>query len=249
MATRRVYPRPPIVEAIIDLALQESVSGEDLAATLSAALGQRYSGEPKRQDLVTLHASWGPAGVGTAANRVPHLTFLRTPDGLRLLGCGNGALSVHVLAPYPGWESFIEQGTQAVEALPEEVRRLPLRAIGVRYIDRIRLPAGAEYAWSDYIQVMPPCPASMPRELVSFQTVTQAIDSETGALAALTVASVPTPPGEPSVVQYDLAMRLVPMPPCTLLDETWLSMVNALHERERDIFEESITDRLRGTFE
>jgi len=103
--TRRSYPNPPIVEAVIDLRFVADVSGEALLAALGTALADRYPAERRRQDRLELSAALLPDAVSTTARRSPHVTFLRSNDGARLIGCGSRMMSVHALAPYPGWES------------------------------------------------------------------------------------------------------------------------------------------------
>lgn len=75
--TRRAYPRPPIVEAVITFRFAEILASETLLAVFPGELSGQYPSEEKRKDL----------------------RFLQSADGLRLLGCAGDILSVHVLAP------------------------------------------------------------------------------------------------------------------------------------------------------
>lgn len=244
--TRRIYPKPPIVEAVIDLRFNGIIEGEELLEALRRRLADRYNGVPKRQDLLEVDSTFSPDSVSTTARRSPHLTFLRSEDGLRLVGCGTQRMSVHVLAPYPGWESFIEQVEEAIEALPSEVRAGALSSLAVRYIDRITLPKTLS-SFSDYVTIMPPRPEPMPSTLSAFHVVTQTKDNADDTTAVLTLASgPPTADGEPVLI-YDLVLQREGEPLCGL--DRWRPIVEALHERQRDIFEKSITQKMRGLFQ
>jgi uncharacterized protein (TIGR04255 family) len=242
---RQVYPRPPIVEAMIEFRFAVAVPREFLFETLRSSLATRYPAEA-RQDR--LDVSIKTDGGEPSAVRAPHLAFLRSNDGLRALGCGEQTLSVHVLAPYPGWESFIEQVEEALGALPEEASAGGLTAVGVRYIDTITLP-GAAKSIGDYLTIMPQRPEGLPSALSAFHFATQTVDEEDGTVARLTLAAgPPTPEGAPVVI-YDLSLRREGAALCGLRDAGWRPIVEALHQRQRDVFEASITDRMREMFQ
>jgi uncharacterized protein (TIGR04255 family) len=251
--TRRIYPKPPIVEALIEFRFEPRVHPAELATTLRAALGDTYdSGDTRTQDRIDAQVSVSPeGGVATAASRTPHAVFLQSATGHRLLGCSPGALSIHTLAPYPGWESFILQAREAVAALPALVADGPVLLISVRYIDRIELPREDASVFSDYIAVMPPRPGPMPSVLSACFYGTQARDAEDGTIAQLTIASAPGASGV--AIQYDLLLQRGGSPPggplCTFSYSSWGPIVDALHVRQREIFEASITDKTRGLFQ
>jgi uncharacterized protein (TIGR04255 family) len=245
--TRRIYPRPPIVEAVIDLRFAGTVQGEQLADAIADKLGALYPANRTRQDRLEVAAAIDPDSVSASARRRPHLTFLSSADGLRRLGCGPGVLSVHVLAPYPGWERLLEQAREATGALPEAVREQPLEAIAVRYIDRIALPS-VDVAFHEFITVMPPRPAGMPEMLAGFHVATQTVDPRDGTVALLTVASAPPEADGRAALIYDLNLQRAGVPLGTIRDEAWVTIVEELHQRQRAIFEDSITDKARELF-
>lgn len=245
--TRRIYPKPPIVEAVVEFKFTKDGIGDQLANTLGAKLAAQYP-ERNQQMLVEFAAEVGSSSVATAARQSPHVTFLRSGDGLRLIGCGIRTMSVHNLAPYAGWESFFEQIEEAVAALPDDLRAAGVDAISVRYIDRITLP-GNDQPFSDFLTIMPPRPAPMPSAVSAFHVVTQTVDPQDGTVALLTLASGPPgSTGEPVVI-YDLHFRREGQPLCGLADRTWAGIADMLHERQRDIFEASITDKMRALFQ
>jgi uncharacterized protein (TIGR04255 family) len=245
---RRIYPRPPIVEAVIDLRLAAAVTGTQLLDVLQERLGKIYAGAPMHQQHHVVQVQTREDQVQASTQPANRITLLRTGDGLRLLGCGDGILSVHALAPYPGWENFLEQAKEAVACLPSYVRRAGARNLSVRYIDRILLP-GAGSGLGDYLTIVPSPPEHMPQVLQGFNMATLSRDPNDGTVVSLTVASAAAAnDGRPAVV-YDLTVQRQGDPLCSLEDDSWVAIADALHTRQRDIFEASITDRMREHFQ
>jgi len=243
---RRIYPRPPIVEAIVEFHYQSDVSDERVLTSLKNSLGDSYKGEPKKQNRLQFAALVNGDTVQSSTTTLPHFTFLKTPDGLRQVGTGPGVLSVHVLAPYPGWERFLEQAQAAVSALPEEVRSGSITALAVRYIDRIVLPDGDVQR---FLTVMPSRPSTMPTELAAFHVAIETKEPADGTSAVLTIASAtPEPDGRPALI-YDLNLHRVGERLCGFSADSWGPIAEDLHRRQREIFEGSITDQMRELFQ
>ncbi|MBI2376906.1 MAG: TIGR04255 family protein [Deltaproteobacteria bacterium] len=244
---RRSYKNPPIMEAVIDLRFASEVSGASLLNVLAEKVGDKYSGTRRNQDKVELEARVAAESASASVRRLPHLTFLTSHDGLRLLGCGASTLSVHALAPYPGWEALVDQATHAVGALPAEVTSRGLSTIAVRYIDRILLPS-VDVPLEDYFTVLPARPQKLPSRLSAFFVTTRSVDEQDDTAATLTVASGPADPSGQPVVIYDLTVSRQGSPLCSLEGTEWMQLVEAFHERQRDIFEQSITAKTRELF-
>ena len=249
MLTRRIYPRPPISEAVIDFRFPASITGEQLLAAVHEALGDQYAGKRRPQELLEFQATMSPGGVSTAARKGLHLTFLASEDGLRLVGCGNGMLSVHVLAPYPGWDVFLEQAVSVVRAASPLLADSGLHQIAVRYIDQIVLPVGDGVSVHDCLTAFPSKPDAMPDSLLAFQYVTNSVDPKDGTVASMILSSAPPGDDGRPVVLFDLTVWRAASPLAGVHAADWVPIVEALHQRQRDIFEGSITDRLRETFQ
>ena len=245
---RRIYPNPPIVEAVIEFRFLSGMTREESIDILATALGEKYTGERKKQETLELSARIAAEGLETTTRQRLRSLFLQSSDGLRLLGCGNGFLSVHVLAPYPGWENFLDQARETISVLARQARSA-LAAVTVRYIDRILLPAGKPVSFSDYFTITPPRPVAMSHQLSGFHVVTETHDPENGTIALLRFASAaPDPQGHPVVI-YDLTVQRLGDPVCGLDENEWVPIVERLHEQQRELFEASITDQMRERFQ
>jgi uncharacterized protein (TIGR04255 family) len=242
---RRIYPRPPIVEAIIEFHFAKEVGKDVLLRILENKLGDAYGGKQRHQHVFEIEATLNQPDVAPKTRRSTPITFLRSHDELRVLGCADAALTVHVLAPYPGWERFLEQADEARNALISQLADVPLKALGVRYIDRIELPLEGVDSLNDYLTILPPKPQSMPPVLTdyAFQIVTQDEDGATIGTMRCNIAVSPQ-----VVISLDVSMTFQTQDQI-FGTESWKDIVDRLHSRQRDMFEEAMTDRTRGLFQ
>lgn len=247
--TRRIYPKPPITEAIVELRFPKTITRDSLLDAVNTALSDSFRGERQERELVEFQASVQPGALATSARRAPHLCLLRSEDNLRQVACADGALSVHVLAPYPGWEAFSELVGEVVAAASPLLASSGIHQIAVRYIDRIVFPPDPGLSFGDLLAGMPHKPAAMPERMTAFHYMTQTVDAEDGTVASLVLASSPSEPSGLPVVLYDLTVLRQGEPLCPAQGDGWMKIMETLHDRQRAIFEDSITDRLRESFQ
>lgn len=245
------YPRPPIAEAIIELRFSEDIAKDRLFEGLKEALGEQYPGIPNRQNRVVISANMQGDEFSSSAESVPHVIFLKSADGKRLLGCVQSTLSIHVLPPYPGWISFLDQALEAIQVLPKFLQNANINSVAVRYIDRITLPIGA-IQFSDYFTIIPPRPAGMPVMVHAFSYLTETVDPADNTTALLSLVSLPSDQSKNesgSTVIMDLLVQLSGSPLCCIADSKLQNLINSLHDRHHVIFEGSITDHTRSLFQ
>lgn len=242
---RQIYPRPPIVEAVISFRFATSISGHDLSEALSSLLASQYPAPPKQKRNIAIEIGSDP--LDASARSLSPTIFLRSADGLRLVGCSDNSLSVHVLAPYPGWERFIEQAHEAVNALPDNIRTGGVSMVGIRYIDRITLPT-ADSAFRDFLQITPITPIGMPSTIAGFHCSLQSADPDDGTIILLTIANTIVAESNLPAIVYDLALQRNYGTSLDLHGTSWATDIDILHIKLRDIFEASITDRTRELF-
>jgi len=246
MAEMMDYPRPPIIEAVVEFRLSTPCEAKRLLESVKGRLGTKYAGPEQQKDLIEVQASFQDGSISTTSSKKPHITFVRSIDNLRFVGCGDSIVSVHVLAPYPGWENFIEQAREAVKAIPTEVRAGGFQTLSVRYIDLIAFSATRLPNLSSYFSTVPQPTSSTPQNLAGFHWSTQWFDEQTRTTAALTMASAGTP--EAPALFYDLNVIRTCPEEDSIHEADWEEIVEELHVRQRDIFEESITDNTRELF-
>jgi uncharacterized protein (TIGR04255 family) len=242
------YFRDPIVEAAAEVWFTPGRAWSSAVADeVVEALRTEYPGSARPRGQIQIAV--GPTG-SPAAPFVQQGVFLPSSDEKALVGVGENQLSIHVHAPYPGWSTFRPRIERAFAtfcriATPREMTRL-----AVRYIDQIRLPLAHDEGITDYFPCMPMRPTSMPTALDGFHVVTQASDSAEQFTAILRVASMPAPmPDGELHVLYDLNLFRPFDPPQAAEVRTALEHLDFLHKRQRQIFEDSITERTRRLFQ
>ncbi len=242
------YAHPPIVEAVVEFRFAGGLEvSDELLASLRAALSQDYPGETRISNQIQMQAQLGEAGLSAAAQSSVHKFLFPSADGLRLVGVGHRSLSLHVLKPYPGWPDFKSRVETALDVYRETVAPDAIVGLAVRYIDQVVLPADPDLILAEYFVGLPARPAAMPGGLASFHVVTQAVEPETATTAVLTLASGQRTLEGGATVLYDLNLiRDCSEPPVGF--EGWQEPLDELHTRQRDIFEQSITEKTRELF-
>ncbi len=127
--------------------------------------------------------------------------------------------------------------------LPLPIRESGLRALAVRYIDRIEFKE-PDVVFNDYFTVMPRRPEQMPEQLLGFSFSTQAFDPKDQTISLLTMSSAIGP-----AVSYDLSMLRAWPSGFDFKTEDWLIVSDDLHARQKEMFENSITDKMRELFQ
>jgi len=243
---RIIYPNPPIVEALVEFRFIADVSREQLIEVLSEHLSNEYPGERHDQSEIQLQikGNFDEQTASGSAQRTKIITFLRSSDGKRLLGCGDQLLSVNVLAPYPGWESFVAQIEDAIAALPRELLDQGFSKISVRYIDRIELPPVCDNI-SEYLSIIAHAPDGLPDVLIDHQQVYRTMDPETATEALFVVVLLTQT--EPPILHLDLSLTRTKDSSTSV--EAWRDVIEDLHDRQHRAFEASITDKTRELFQ
>ena len=233
------YSKPPIVEAIVELRFVDPIPRANLLAVLEAALGAHYSGERQQQVQVTVQAVLHADRVGSMASQVPTTEFMRTADGQRLVGCTNGGISVHALAPYPGWGEFVCDLDAVVAALLPAYGDRQIREVLVRYIDRIVLPP-PPVDLATYFRILPPLPEPGPAQIGGINVNLHRLDG--AGLETLVTLRTDIRPDEPQpAVVLDFVARQVLAPHGKLASpKTWMPHVERLHDLQYDTFKASI---------
>ena len=155
----RHYERPPVVEALCELYFAES----RWDATVPGLFYERVRGEyPQKSELalggVELQIAPGQAEAKPlVAER--RLRFART-DNSRLLQLSENLLVVNQLPPYTSYEEWRDVVHAALRHYRELAAPAGVDRLGVRYINRIRIPTGPQgiTRLEDYFLVYPHVP-------------------------------------------------------------------------------------------
>jgi uncharacterized protein (TIGR04255 family) len=128
--SRRLYTKPPIVEAIVEIRVPPGEFDEVAYGDLYSLIKAKY---PNRKSVPN------PSFPGIDAFQLPRIQF-RSGDESALVQVGNGLVSCNSLR-YPGWETFKADAVHVIESYLEISKSTTISRIGVRYVNRFSLPS------------------------------------------------------------------------------------------------------------
>lgn len=244
----RKYRTPPIIEALCELQfnLPDSPSSHHLTVIgkMQDALGAEYSGNPGEQRLrsITLTADPSPVPQTDTLFRV----HLPTADQKRLLAIGPDALSVNILKPYTSWEDdFRPRIKAALDAYWRIARPLSVKQIGVRYINRIIVPAagGGATKWFTTSAMKSSIAGT---DLVHFAHSDENLLPDRTKIIVNHLTIVPDRPQDVAfLLDIDAVWDATPITDRAEID----AKIEALHTLEGDVFEVLITEDARSIFD
>ncbi|PWB58155.1 MAG: hypothetical protein C3F17_19240 [Bradyrhizobiaceae bacterium] len=244
MATSRRYPKAPIVQAVIDLKVNEAFSERELERLRDRFKRQFPSVEEKRNFKVELR-------TGTAVQQKSELAGFKmtAPNGADVVLINEASFGTVRLAPYDRWESFVEQAKENFNVFTGIVGRRSIVRIGVRFINRLDIPDRliSGEPLSKFLRVGISMPDDMTSVIGNFSFVAQGTEEQTGTPFVLRCGIMSPVLIEHVSVQLDVdAYWNTDIP--TRIDEMWAGTERLRHAKNA-VFEQSITDELRRLFE
>lgn len=160
--------KTPIVEAVCEFVFDPSAPWD---WTIPGQLFERIKAEfPVRSQLrgITLEMkSDADAPQLPNLRTAPERVQLKRTDESAMVQVGERLLAVNHLRPYPNWENFRELILKVFTDYTAIAAKVPLKRIGLRYINQIETPP-APFGWADLITVTPPLRGPLDRPLLSF---------------------------------------------------------------------------------
>ncbi|NMO50921.1 TIGR04255 family protein [Actinoplanes sp. TBRC 11911] len=248
MAGRREYLKPPILEATFAAHFMASEHwGFSTPSVLFDRLKETYAVEPKQISGSSFQIANDETEAEVAALRVvaqqPIYEFA-SKDSRRLIRVGRNDLTVHMLAPYEGWEGFRSDIKRALSAYIDVAAPAEVERIGIRYVNTIDLPPDP-VELNDYFNISVDVPESLGFRVVNFFDRSESIIPENNIKLIQTFASKP---GSTPAVLLDLDVIKEPADIPATAGEI-LTRLDELRDLERMAFEAAITDHLREVFD
>ena len=254
--TRR-YKNPSVHEVILDVQFHDSV-GERELRDVRKRLAERFE-RVDEQSTVEILMSVGPHGqdVQTGRKRFAGWLFRSEPPGWALRTAAQ-QVTLHAVRPgkwpigdYVGWSAIFAHFKELYEALTTPYGALKTKRVGLRYLNRIAIPKGVDL--DDWLFMPLAAPGPL-KDLYAFNLQhTWASAGEYDDISAR-IAFQKIDIEEPKVAEHhdgvlldiDVFNLWIPKAPVwsDLLD--WYERA---HTVENQVFERSITDRLRSQFD
>ena len=236
------YRTPSIIEALCEVHFRP---GTPWDLTVFGRFDERMSRTlPRREqaEAVSLALKARADGFEQKLEQQPRMRFLSS-DGGRVAQVGPNLLIANVLAPYPHWPPFRAFILDSLRAYVEAAQPLGIVRLTLRYIDHIRPPA-ERFTLGDWLgesaQFFPTAVRAIRQEAQS-QTVWQEEDRAEG----VTLALQRTEAGEPLIVVDTMVAWKEP----GLAEAEIGAILDRLHARIIEIFEECISERTRELLE
>lgn len=249
----RKYGNPPVVEAVCEFRFEPG----DWDSAIFGLVWEEVKGHfPKRRDVqqsglqvqVELRLVPTPPSTEqqTAPEPRPRVQYL-SDDGKSFLIVGPDVLSVNRLAPYSSWQDLKPLARRGFDAYVSHARPKAIRRAGLRYINRMEFP-GEKIKLDDYFNFRPFLGTTLPQDHASFILGVEFIYPPAGDALRLQLASVRPAKEQRLAVILDLDyFTLLPDSIRVQSDEA-VNWLDRAHGRVEEIFEGTITDRLRSMF-
>lgn len=235
------YKRPPITEAVVEVRVADPIP----MATLERVRDKLFEFYPlPAQSLVSANIEIGPDA--------PHVIQqvqgyrLTAADGAGLVTIGQQFISTSRLPPYDGWESFIAAARNNWKIWKRLVEWRKIVRIGVRYVDRIDVPADGLVNIDDYLTFSIKGPSLELPPLTSFAINEVRPLGKDDCQLILNAGLVPSPLVKTTSFILDLDIsRDVDLPQN---DETLWAFIERIRQHKNFVFEGCITNKARELF-
>lgn len=186
----------------------------------------------------------GEAAAGV--RRLPPRMQFVTEAGDRMIQIGRDLLVVNQLRPYALFEDWESTLYEALNVYQELVRPRALVRLGVRYIDRVIIPA-PRVRMEEYFTLYPEIPAMLGAAHGAFMLRVEIPRQRREHRLFVTFGSAP--PEEPETTAFLLDFYDVSEPGGEMAPEVVRKEVQAAHDNVIQAFEAILTDQLRRLFE
>lgn len=237
------YKRAPITEAAVEFRFSSEVSSQKRKNGLKklAKLYELHKPETRKNYKVEIR----PNGKPIAESTDTIIDKFTSIDQVQQLHIMDSSFVVSQLAPYSGWGRFCERIRRDWEALRSS-GFMPVDFAGVRYINRIDIPATGEVvAYEDYLNVYPKVPPVLdPCNHYGINVRVELPDIKSRLNVNSTIVESPLPKHMAIVVDLDIR-RGYDEPPS---DEELYSFIDQARLKKNEVFEACITDKARELF-
>jgi uncharacterized protein (TIGR04255 family) len=191
------FPRPPIVEAVIEHRFADAIA-MDVVERLRKRFEPNF---PAIGHMNAMSVSINPLGAEPKLSQNPVGYRLTDRAGSAIIVTTTQVIAFSRLAPYPGWRKFISEAENIFGSARDIMGFSKLNRIGVRYINRLDIPVVFDennplpFRMKDYLLIFPEYPAAVfPQALGStMQCITFLPDIASRATINVATALSPVP--------------------------------------------------------
>ncbi len=238
----QAYSSPPITEAVISVVFDSNINKKTIDS--ANVKFQRYYS--KSDSLSHVNVNLDMANHQSKIDQQDSGYRLSTEDMTQLLLLQESSFTVSQRAPYPGWDVFFDRFVRDWKVWKRVVKHKKIKRIGVRYINRLDIPAEeATVVDEEYLNFYPKIPEVF-SPLIGYK-LQCALPLESGtSQLQLNSAVVPSPLlGHISIILDQDIIRLVDVPQ---KDEDIFKLLSDIRHQKNEVFESCITEKARRLF-
>jgi uncharacterized protein (TIGR04255 family) len=236
------YKRPPIVEAVVEV----RIGGPIALATVERLRERLIESHPlPPQSIITANVEFREDSTRVLQHELQGYR-LTAGDGAGLVTIGPHSISTSRLAPYEGWESFVATARQNWDIWKRLAGWQKIVRIGVRYVNRIDIPADHDVNIDDYLTFSIKGPALALPPISSFAINEARPLGKDDCHLILNAGLVPSPLLKTTSLLLDLDISRVTDLPQN--DEALWAFVDRIREHKNFVFEGCITAQARELF-
>jgi uncharacterized protein (TIGR04255 family) len=245
---RRQYARPPVVEAVVEIRLPSASADLGRLAQVNAIAG--VVDDYPEGKLIVQHEFVLDTEAGTTAGATQAAQGYRfeSRDGARLLVARQDRFSFSQLSPYASWERVADEVRRLWPAYREIGGSDKIARLGVRYLNRVEMPAEESVDLKDYFAIYPELPADLDRGMSGMLVRFHLLGSKP-ADPSVTFHLSHIPSQKSDSIAFLLDIDVWRNVQISAFDEVaiWAAL-DELHDEENRVFEASIKDSARTLF-
>jgi len=246
---QETYPHAPIVEAVLDIRVRlSSLFSEDCLNELRAREQDSYPKFRRPFQVQFKVERADPALEPTSeVTSLANGGAMVSEDGLQIFQARPDGFSHNRLAPYEEWRSFRSEARRLWDLYREVVKPEFVEFLGLNYINRIEIPAGAEIG--DYLRAFIQVPPELPQVLEVHNFQVQMVDPESEAKMSVVVSfgAIGADNKIPVTLNVQAFKFLNKANTDVTEDEIWMTF-DHLRDLKNLVFESCISERVRADF-
>ncbi len=235
-----IYKRPPLVEAIYEVYIEDSPGWSQLSyGRIKDGLQSRFDGEPDVLEPIGFEVKLGPGKsvAQTTAYEAPrHRVWSR--DRGEMFQFSPAMCAYNLLAKYTRFEAHAADLEEFVRAYLKEAQPTRIAWVGQRYINRISLPTSATDP-AQYFHFYPSLPPPTSHRPFALQV---AMEQFEGGEATLNLSYQGEDGGGAQYFLDIYARSTAPIAPEAAAVREWQERA---HQPVRKAFEAAVTDKAR----
>jgi len=251
MANPRYLAKAPITEAVIDIRLRTPTALDvEALKAVGESLVKDYE-KPEGMQMLEFGFVSQP-GQPIQSNRVERglAGYLsKSIDGKRFVQCRRDGFTLSRLAPYKGWDDAFAEASNLYCAYAKVAEIEEVTRIGVRFINRLLLPANEVGDFSPFLVAPPPFPREVPALITNFLTQLQVKEPD-GPIQAIVNQTIHQGGGlAPGFVPVILDIDVFEVANFSSNPDELLHRFGALRSFKNRLFFASITEKAAALFE